>query len=391
MCYNIVMTLQGDSKFAEITTSPAYREAFNDAFDTDNEAYLRQQQEANDIIYQAHESHASNVDADWDARRLATIARLIGVDLGPFNGYFQSLGGNARPSDEKTVHDLGEPGPVITNSIISGIKDMATHPIDFLSLSLDRIEGRKRQGPNSIGPENYATTLKYFADSLTALDVRYLDKQKISELVEKALNGFGNIAQKDMPNIVEMTNIYFAIRALPKAAVPESSTPIILTNSLEQLPTYHRKIFPLLFGALAKVPVGQYATETASLIDLALRQYGGFETTKDMRVALRALSNLTPCPESNQAFKTFLDNRHDLEDPLDLSGIDETNQLLLTTVNKAIDDPDLTLEAKEMAKTCATNAIKLYKKAESEGESTETELGFMHSTVDRAVENWSKI
>ncbi len=76
---------------------------------------------------------------------------------------------------------------------------------------------------------------------------------------------------------------------------------------------------------------------------------------------------------------------------MDINALDETSELLLKVVNQVIDNPDLTLETKEVAKTCAAQAIKLYKIAEELGELSEAQMSHLHNVVDRIFGRWTEI
>ncbi len=157
------------------------------------------------------------------------------------------------------------------------------------------------------------------------------------------------------------------------------------------MPSYHRDIFPVMFGALAKLPLDNVGEEAATLVDLAMRQFSSFHTTNEMRVALRAIANLPMSAQANRAFNTFLELRNNLEKPMDEGGLDETNELLVRIVNNVITDPALILEAKELAKTCAARAVAMYKRAEAAGELSESQMADLHKLVDRIVVNWTQI
>lgn len=389
------MSIHSDAKFAETITSPGYRGVLNSTWESEQsniDEYNRKKDEVENILQKAIEGKIEPTEADWEARRLAALARMSGPGIGQFEDYIHSRGGTNKPG-EQTKEDLGlgEAGPVQTNSIVRGIKEMYADPIDFLDNVLDRIDDRKKAGPNTVGPENFATSLKYFADKYRDFPSQNLDRNAVKSVVARCVDGFTLIANKEKPNFIEMTNIYHAIRVLPLGSFPPEFTRVVVGHSLEILPSYSRDIFPVLFGALSKLQNEEVGNEMATLVDLSMRQYGNFETTTAMRLALRAINNLKESSESNRAFATFLELRNNLEEPMDLDGLDETNGLLLSVANNVIDDPGLTLQTQDMAKSCAGKAVALYKKAEKDDDLSEAQLAHLHSVVDRIVSNWTQI
>jgi hypothetical protein len=199
------------------------------------------------------------------------------------------------------------------------------------------------------------------------------------------------IAAKDTPNFVEMSNIYYAMRALPRGSFPPSFTKTLVRYSLELMPTYHRDMFPLLLGAIAKVDYEEPLGETATLLDLAMRQQQGLEVTKMMRFALRAISNLPATTEANQTFATFLEYRHNLEEPMDLGALDETTDCLRLIVDHVLTDPGLSQEAKELAKSCALRAVNTFKQMEASDNYSKQQLTEAYAVVARIVDNYTKI
>lgn len=383
-------TIREDAEFALRITSHDFRDAFNSAWDEHPDTYQTQVLTAEDIIYRAICNPIKNADIDWNLKRLATFASLH-QDVGQFGRHFASLQGAARPSDLR-IEDLdnGQIGPVATNSKIMSISQEITNdPIRFLELSLQLIDSRKYSDIGNVGPENYATTLKFFTDLQS--EISGLDNDKIAELVKKACEGFALISKKDKPNFVEMTNIYTSIRRLPKNIFPADFAPVLVGHSLEQLPTYNRKMVDVMLNALAKISLEECDAQAAILIDLGLRLQNGFETTKEMRSALRAIANLKKSEQAKRAFETFIELRNNLEEPVDMFGAAEVNKLLLNIIKNTVDDKDLTIRAKEIAGACASTAVRLLKEYQSRSEGTEAEARLMEGVVLGAVDDWSKI
>jgi hypothetical protein len=110
-----------------------------------------------------------------------------------------------------------------------------------------------------------------------------------------------------------------------------------------------------------------------------------------MRRALRAISNLRACPESDAVFRVFLGNRNNLEEPLDLNGMIETSNLLLQAVGRSIADKELIVEAKKMAQVCASKAVEFYHASEMSGMYSDTQLAAIKANVTKVVDNWARI
>lgn len=114
-----------------------------------------------------------------------------------------------------------------------------------------------------------------------------------------------------------------------------------------------------------------------------------FETTTDMRRSIRAIANLPATLAANQAFRTFLEVRNNLEQPLDVNGIDELNERLLTIVESVIDDLELIPEAKDLAFNSAQRAVAIYQTQKNRGSLTVSQIGDLKAIVDRIVKNFN--
>jgi len=386
------MRYNAPAEFAEVLVSPDYRATLDAAFEASPEHFHEQEIAAQDIIFNAIKHRSSTSDRAWEVRRQAALAELGDTDLGAFNDYIQGLGGKAAPS-ELLLTDLeaGKPEIVRINSRIMASNRLYEEPIDFLESALDIINTKPGSGRLFRGPENYATAIKFFANKYEEFPSTHLSKTTIKELVDRTMEGFLEVAQKDKPNFVEMTNMYYAMRTLPRGSFDKKFTADILTHSLEQLPTYNSRTLAILLAAVAKLDVSEMGETAATLVDLTMRKGKKFETTSDMRQALRAISNLPQTAAANRTFATFLEVRNNLEEPLDMDGIMETNERLLYIVSNVIDDPDLTLQAKEVAHTSAKRAIQLLQRAQHLGDVTTSQLTYMKETVARIVNNCNAI
>jgi hypothetical protein len=389
------MRVDHAASYAEIIISTEYRGALNAAFEQSPEDYAAQQSATDQIIAGAFHNRLANSNYAWEIRRQASLAEIKGTDLGPFSDSIRSLGGEATPSTEELSSiEPGSAEVIRTNSKIVALNEFMDEPIDFMESALDTIDDRKRGGgtrSRNIGPENYTTSLKFFADKFQEFPSSHLDKQLITNQVSRAMEGFVAITRRDAPNFIEMTNLYFAIRALPRGSFDPKFTQQILTHSLEHIPEYHESTLNVMLGALAKMDLKEYPTAAASLVDLALRKNKTFERTANMRQALRAVANLPATPAANDTFRTFLEVRNNLEDPLDIDGIDEINERLLYVVQRVIDDPHLSLQAKELAYNCTTLAMHIYGRERVQGNLTEAQLKQRQDTIGRIRNNFTLI
>jgi len=181
---------------------------------------------------------------------------------------------------------------VTTNRQIISISDVEAEPIDFLDEALDIIDERKAAGNSLVGPENYATALKFFADKYWAIPTTHLDQTIIKELVDRSMDGFVEVAAEDKPNFVELSNLYVVICKLPKGSVDPIYSEPIVAHSLDTLPDYDSGILKLARAAMAKLDLSSTAESAATFIDLSMRKGTSFETTLDMRQSLSAIANL---------------------------------------------------------------------------------------------------
>lgn len=382
-------SIAAEAKFAEMLVSSDYRTALNAAYEQSETAYVEQRDRVQHIMVGALATGSSVGEQAWEMRRQAALAQIGGASLGPFNDYlFHSQGGESTPSG-LTREDLdgGEPAVVRTNQRILSLGTIYNDPFGFFDNALGIIEGRKTESLKNIGPENYASALKIFADKVADPNTASVDLPDIKSLVDHCMEGFADVAQRDEPNFIEMTSVYFAISELPTGAFDEKFTQLIIDHSLKQLPDFDRLALSSLTSALGKLDLGDTGDTAAPLFDLALRKGEPFETTGEMRRGLRVLANLPGGQASNRAFETFLHVRNDLEQSLDIDGLDEVNQRLLLVARQVIDDPSLTLQAGELAQVCAKRAGQLFRRAEYRGEMTDTQRNELAFIVRRTLHN----
>jgi hypothetical protein len=223
---------------AELLVSTGYRDAVNAGFEQSPDKYMIQQTAAQAVIFEAFNQKGAMAERIWETRRMAALTEATGTDLGLFGDYIHSQGGKSKPA-ALTIADLpaGEPEVVKTNAAINGLNRVYSEPIDFLESALEFTTQRRQAGKGKVGPENYATMLKFFADKVQTFPSTHLDPVLTSTLANRAMDGFVDIAKVDKPNFVEMTNVYVAVRTLPPGAfAPRQSGPVI-AHSLEQLLT----------------------------------------------------------------------------------------------------------------------------------------------------------
>lgn len=385
------MRIDQDAAFAEVILSPEYRDALNAA--SLDELHFNDQKIATEqIVLSALATNLQNGELAFEQRRLAALEDLHGENLGAFKGYFLKLGGDSDPTDI-SVEDVedGRPETKQTNDRIKQSMALYEDPIDFLDDALEIIGSRSRYDIANVGPENYATAIKFFADKYAAFPSNNLDERKVHDVVSRCMKGFFSISKREEPNFVELTNIFAAIRDLPLDTFDVKFTKPILDKALTHLPTFHNGTLSVLLAATAKMNIEPAPEVAANLVDLTMRKMRSFETTKDMRRALRAVANLERTPAADQAFATFLELRNNLEDPLDLSGLDETAARMLSIVESVIDDPDLAAQAQQVSFKCAVQAVEMHKREERRGAMTPQQLDDMKNVVKRIVSNFKSL
>jgi hypothetical protein len=387
-----------------IVSDPAYLSAANAPFSNPQEritedemsAYATFRNNAQTIIFDAYAAypHTEEAERNWQMQRAASLYKLGGNALGSFQKYFDGLN-SAAPSTEGPdgLVLVGENGPKSTNDRIIRIKNAFEDPLEFSDAALGVIQQRRKSERDAVGPENYATTIKFFADKYANLDLTdtSIDAKDISKVVKQILNGFFAVAKSDMPNFVEMTNIYSAIKMLPAGSVDKQFTKPLLEYSFKMLPEYSDSVIATLLGTIPKLDLEEHGTSAAELVNLALRKGKQFETTTDFRVALRALAVLPKSDATDQSLKAFFVYRNDLEQSLTLEGVDEVMERFRTIANNVVGSTDLYRELKQIAERAARGASERTKRAIREGTYTNSQMSEVQVVFSRIMQNYGAI
>lgn len=395
---------------AEITTSdPGFRAADSAPFPTDTppagtvHAHNAARGEAKQLLFETlADNPVPSLDTDghltpetqWELTRRATLRELGGVTLGAFGDYFTNLQGRqaATSHEAKDLPD-GEPAVIATNGRILSANKNYDAPVDFLYTALAIIDRSKRSNRQAIGPENYATALKFFSDKYVNLKepLDEVSSEDMPALVDDCLKGFVDVSRRDEPNFVEMTNIYTAIRRLPKGSVDAKYTKPLLEQAMKVLPDYSTRAIITLLGAVTKLDLAEYGEPAAQLVNLSLRKVDQFEKTNDMRTALRAIAVLPKTDAARQAFQAFMARRNDLEMALDISGADDTLYHLKSIADNVIDDQATHLDIQALAERTARHAVNTYNRALAVGSVTTDQLRQDKATLSRIMNNYRSI
>ena len=393
------------AELAEITVADAaFRKADAAPFDASEDilgvdetlAHTASKNAAREVIFDALQTNRNVTQEEkfWEMSRTAALKEIGGTALGSFSSYFSGLNGEMAATDTESIYlPAGEDKVISTNTKLVTANKFYSHPIELLDVSLGIIDRRRRQDRLSIGPENYATALKFFANKYAELEnpSKEVSLEEIQELVGDTLKGFVDVARRDEPNFVEMTNIYTAIRTLPKGAVDQAFTRPLLAQSLRSLPEYGNETITTLFGALPKLDLSEDGEAAAQLVNLALRKSKKFEKTNDFRVALRALEVLPQSETSELAVRSFLQYRNDLEMSLDIDGTDEATHRLRQIVEHVVADPELHVEIKGISERATRHASELCKRAFLEGGLTREQGEQIKQTFARIMNNYKAI
>lgn len=316
-----------------ITSSPRFRSADTNGFDgaahhtlDDVQGHMDARTAATKIIFETYSDmprSASEGDIAWEAQRRVALATVLGSNAltTSFDKYFLELPALSRPGT-KTSLDLpaGEREAVRINSQLLHLRDVTADPFQFMESALDRIAvstkmgGREKSAP---GPENYTTALKFFTDKLhIEKELSSHDKASIGGLVSQTLDGFFRTAERDMPNFVEMNNLYVSFLRLPAGAIDARFTKDIVKQSLNVLPEYSADTTRLMIASLSKLEFQDSAEDgeaVARLVNLGLRKAGPFERTSDLRNALRIVSRLPKTLAADRSLIAILAQRQDVE------------------------------------------------------------------------------
>lgn len=388
---------------AEITVAdPDYRRAdagpFEDGLVTDTAVleHMKAKEIATDVLFDTLLAHRQESDSElrWQMSRIAALKEVGNTALGSFSTYFSSLGGETIESQLDSL-DLpeGEAKVIGTNTSILTVNRLYADPVEFLDLSLGIIDRSKHKDRFSIGPENYATALKFFTDKYRNLDnpAEEVSQEVIIPLVSESLQGFVDVSHRDAPNFVEMMNIYMSVHMLPKGSVEKRFTRPLLKQSIETLPDYGNASITHMLGALTKLDISEDGETAARLVNLALRKRKGLDTTYEFRVSLRAIEHLPKSAVSEQAFNAFLQYRNDLETSLTIEGADEVTARLRSIAEQVVTDPSLTIALKEVAERTARQASDLCKRSFLEGGLTSEQETQIRETFARIMNNYNAI
>lgn len=393
------MSIRNDARYAEVLVSPEYRTADSATFDENPDTYHDIRDEAREVIIAALSGSKSDEIAAWDMRREATRLELGGVSLGAYGTYFHSLEARGSASG-KAIYELdkGEQGEVKTNDQIIALKELHKEPIDFFEAALKTIEDRKQvaNAGRTTGPANYATAMKFFTDKYLSFPGYHLDQAFIKSSIDEAMGGFLASAEEDRPNFIEMTNVFFTIRELPKGSVDAKFSKDLVDLTLTLLPEFDNNdqgnmALSLLLGAFSKLDlseptVGQAAAHT---LDLTLRKGRSLETSREYRRAISAIANLPAVPAANLAFATFMEKRNNIEQSLGIYDFEHITNEVLRIIDTVIDDPKVTLDAKTMSYEMAEKAQTIYTEAAISGNLTALQLEQMRDTARKTIQHYN--
>ncbi len=393
-----------------IVSDPRYREALAAPFATEEssiatEEWHAQQESAYMILEDTVKEvgvHASPELREWEAGRNAVAALLSRRALGSFENYF--LGVDSIPTVPEAQPEIlpnGDYGVVGTNTRIVRYSNTINDPLEFLDTSLGVIDRRKKAGRDKIGPENYATTLKLFSDKYMSLE---RDNEEVStetltlpnvadmkQLVDETLQGLFEIAIRDKPNYVEMTNVYMAIRTLPKGLIDPKFTHDILKYTTVNMSQYDKHVARVFLGAVPKIDTSHYPLETSAIVNMMLHQEGEFETTRDLRVTIRAIDSLEKNPQTDAALRRFLELAEGFDQPLELEGIDEVVDRLHRIIRDNTVDAELSIRAKDFADKCMVRANRLTRQTLESGTLTQAQLEQLKQTYNRIKSNYQAL
>ncbi len=404
-------TPEKDSKIAgqvaEMLCSSGFRQASNDAFNEADNAHEAYGVRRENIERHLGESAAKLMrlkgnDVDtvfWEQQRQIALDEINDTPTGRFADYFfdARLNGRraeVRPSKGDVSHlPPGERDIVATNSrIVSASRDIED-PLEFLGEVQAIIRDRRAKGGRKFeGPENYATGLKLFTDKVIRHEspLNTDEKTEVRQVVTTMMDGFVRVAERDEPNIVEVTNILSAVRHLPEGTFDARFSKSIIKYTLETLDDFSDDGLKLFIGALSKLDTAECAVPAAMALDLALRKGSKFERSGDMLSVLRAVASLAYSREGERAFGSLLDVRTNLEIASDLRSLDETNKLLYKIVKESTKNPDDSIQARYIAGYVAKKAVEIYKQLPL-SEMTPQDQSAYHIATLRAVENYNRI
>jgi hypothetical protein len=400
-------TAKESGMLAEVIISdPRYRAALNEPYITeiplvDPDVHQSHQETAHAVLLNMLKQtgvDAPETQRTWEAGRRAVEALLSRQALGTFEHYF--LGKDVIPTlPEVTPAVLpeGEYDVVATNSRIVRSGNVIDDPFEFFDTSLGIIDRQKMKGKDKVGPENYATAMKLFSDKYIALERESVESDdtlslpnvgEVKQLLDEALTGFFNIAQRDAPNAVEMTNVYATIRALPKGLFDPKFTHDLLVHTTQTMDQFTNKVAMVFLGAIPKIDTSHYPLETSSIVNLLLSRSMQFETTRHLRTTIRAIDALALNAQTDAALEKFFALAEGFDQPLDIEGIDEVVDRLSRIATSSTEDVELAVRAKRFAEKCMVRMNRLTKQELASGTLTQAQLEQLKHTYTRVKSNF---
>lgn len=381
------------ANIAEFTISPDFLSARDRAFEASGDDSFDQTSTAHLVIAHALGKTASTTaERHWNIRYQTALAQMRGADLGYYATFLHELGGETLPQEFSALElEPGTPEIVETNGLIIGLNNLKDDSIDFIGDALEVIDERRSGNPKTIGPENYATTLNFFQRKFKDNPPSRHLKEVVENFVNECMDGFTAVAEVDTPNVVEMTNVYSAIRQLPTGTFDKRHTEAVIQYSLELLPQYDDKALDFLVSSISKLDLSETGDTAANLVDLALRKSTGMQNNLGMVHAVRAVSALPQSKAAERTFKTFLEMRNHLERTQELSGLDVINDSLARIVENVIVDTELSQNAKSLALECTRVAFGRLRKHEHHDVMTQEHRNDLKRLYARILANYNKI
>lgn len=396
--------LQSAGNLAELTlTSKSFRKANNEPYlgeDThlsisEVESHAAARNTAESIIFDAFKEkpRASDNEQYWEMQRNATLVKLGGVSLGSFSNYFTRLPSDSTPATESDyVYDDGASEVVYTNTQINRLNESNKAPLFFLEEALAKIEYRASTKKDSVGPENYATSLKFFSDKYNELDENVsIDQDTVKLLVNRGLEGFVAISEKDAPNPIELTNVLSVIRSLPAGTVNEEYVAPLLKHVAILLPDFTPKASGTFMRALPKLPLKENGETAAEILNLMIRKNKQFDTVHNFRDTVRSISVLPKTVASDHALAAFFEHRNGLESVLDLESADEVMHRFRTIADDVVGTNQLHIYLKGVAATAGKSALARVKDGSREGIYSQAQFRDVQQTLQRIKANFDAI
>lgn len=369
--------------YAENVTSPAFRDALDEAYRRFPDDYAEEAGIAEDIIFSALRNPPESFTPAFEMKRQAAIGALAGNgwSKSPFyKKYFLELpGAHGATIDAATQPDTGtaHPEAIATNSRILAANTELADPNTFFQTALHLISERKSVSQHAVGPENYATSIKFFADKLVESPDALTEEQKntAANSLVRWFEGYKSVAKKDTPNYVEVTNVAAAIQRIPRDLLPEGLTPVFVKQALEVLPSLTSRSTQAILNAASRLVAQEAPTELSVLVNLGIHMLGQLPDSNALRSGLRAIANLPPSKLANETFGTLLANSHGMVKSMnDLSRMLEIATTFRRIANHTVQDPALLMLAKQQVEDCAQKAVGLFKSLEASPDSDEQEL-----------------